>query len=57
MGFVSNLDLLVREFYDIPDDEETQVYCEKNGMDYPEELMKARRRDMNRTYIYRGENK
>ena len=56
MGFVSNLDLLVREFHDIPDDVETCVYCKEHGLDYQEELMKARRRDMNKTYIYRGEN-
>ena len=41
MGKMSNLDLIVREINDIPDEEETKAWCEKNGLDYEDEIFKA----------------
>ena len=40
MSLMADLDILVREFHDIPDDEDTIDYCEKNGLDYQTELEK-----------------
>ena len=38
---MSDVDLMVREKHDIPDDEDTLEWCKRNGLDYSEELWKA----------------
>lgn len=38
---MSDVDLMVREKHDVPDDENTREWCERNGLDYGDELLKA----------------
>lgn len=38
---MSDVDILVREKHNIPEDEDTDEWCEKNGLDYGEEMLKA----------------
>lgn len=38
---MSDLDLIVREEFDIPDGVDTKQWCEENGYDYQTELIGA----------------
>ena len=37
---MSDLDLELREKYNIPDEKDTMEWCEENGIDYQEELIR-----------------
>lgn len=37
---MSDLDLELREKYNIPEEKDTMEWCEENGIDYQEELIK-----------------
>lgn len=46
MSRMANLDILIREANDIPDDvEDTKEWCKEHGIDYEDELFKAFSRD------------
>lgn len=53
MGFMSDLDLKIREANDIPDDMDTLDYCDANGLDYRNELEKAFRKGAIEDYMRR----
>ena len=38
---MSDLDILVREMYDIPEDEDTVDFCDKHDIDYADAVRQA----------------